>query len=436
MKKLLMILVTFVTVLAVVGCGATTTTTTTAAASTTTTTVAPTTTTTTTAAPTTTTYEQGVTSTTVTVGNTVATSGALAFVGVPFKAGMQAYFDMINSDGGVAGRTINYIQYDDQFDSAKGLTYTQQLVEDDKVFAIVGHFGTGTVTATQSYLEQVGIPVVYYATGASILYNPDATGNERASFPVQPIYDAEGEVMVARAISDLSATSLGVIYSNDDAGKGMLHGIQKRASDLNLTLAAVAQVSPASDDMSVAAQIMVAAGCDVIIVAANQTPAATAINALNTAGSTAAVITSYVNADATWLAGVQDVLANFDVYASAWINIYNSDGTLSDDYNTFAAQVGTDYAANAYAFAGWIAAATFVVGLERVGTEDLTWANYINAMEEAPVDLPFGVIVDYENGLRVGTQAMAFLKGEVTDNVASWVTIKPIETIDSILAGN
>ncbi len=375
----------------------------------------------------------GVTKTTVKVGNTVATSGPLAFVGTPFKAGMQAYFDMINDAGGVGGRTIEYIQYDDQFDSAKGLTYTQTLVEDDQVFAIVGHFGTGTVTATQSYLEEKGIPTVYYATGASILYNPEATGNERASFPVQPIYDAEGEVMVARALSELNATSIGVIYSNDDAGKGMLNGIQKRADDLGLTLPSVAQVSPSSDDMSVAAQMMVDAGVDVVIVAANQTPAATAINALNSQGSEAPVITSYVNADATWLAGVKDVLANFDVYASAWINIFNSDGSFSDDYNTFAAQVGTDYAANAYAFAGWIAAATFVVGLERVGTDDLTWASYIDAMEQAPVQLPFGVIVDYENGNRVGTQAMAFLQGEVTDGVAAWATDQPIQTIDSIL---
>jgi branched-chain amino acid transport system substrate-binding protein len=379
---------------------------------------------------------QGVTKTTIKVGNTVATSGPLAFVGTPFKAGMQAYFDMVNGNGGVAGRTIEYIQYDDQFDSAKGLTYTQQLVEDDKVFAIVGHFGTGTVTATQSYLEEVGIPTVYYATGASILYNPDATGNERASFPVQPIYDSEGEVMVARALSDLNATSIGVIYSNDDAGKGILHGIQKRADELGITLPSVAQVSPTSDDMSVAAQIMVDSGVDVVIVAANQTPAATAIKALDTAGSTAPVITSYVNADATWLAGVKDVLANFDVYASAWINIYNSDGSFSDDYNTFAEEVGTDYAANAYAFAGWIAAATFVVGLDRVGTEDLTWSSFIDAMESAPVVLPFGVIVNYKDGNRVGTQAMAFLKGQETDGVASWATVKPIETIDSILAGN
>lgn len=378
---------------------------------------------------------QGVTDTTVKVGNTAATSGFIAFVGTPFKAGMDAYFDMVNDDGGVAGRTIEYIQYDDQFDGAQGLTYTQQLVEDDEVFALVGHFGTPTVSATQDYLAEVGIPAVYYATGVSSLFNPDAVDGEKASFPVQPIYDAEGEVMVARALGELGADSIGVIYSNADDGRGLLNGIQLRSSELGVSLAAVVQVDPTSDDMSTAAQMMIAADVDVVIVAANQGPAATAIRALDAAGSDIPVITSYVNADATWLAGVQDVLANFDVYASAWIDIFEADGTtFNDSYDLFAEEIGTEYAANAYAYAGWIAAATFVVGLERVGEDDLTWDNYIAAMESAPVELPFGVVVDYADGRRVGTQAMSFLQGSVSDGVAAWTTDQPIETINDILS--
>lgn len=377
---------------------------------------------------------QGVTETTVTVGNTAATSGGLAFVGTPFVAGMQAYFDMINDAGGVAGRTIEYIQYDDEFNGANGLTYTQKLVEDDKVFALVGHFGTPTVTATQEYLETVGIPTTYYATGASILFNPAAEGGAKASFPVQPIYDAEGEVMVARAVADLDATKIAVIYSNDDAGRGMLNGIQKRAVELGILLASIVQIDPSSDDLSTAAQSAKSAGADVVIVAAGQVPAATAVNALNDAGSVIPVITSYVNADATWLANVQSALANMDIYASAWISIYAEDGvSFSDDYTVFAEEIGTEYAANSFAFAGWIAAATFVEGLKAVGEDDLTWDNYIAAMESAPVELPFGVIVDYAGGLRVGTQAMAFLKASVTDDVAAWETEQPIETIKSIL---
>ncbi|MFW5865333.1 MAG: ABC transporter substrate-binding protein, partial [Candidatus Izemoplasmataceae bacterium] len=103
---------------------------------------------------------QGVTDSTVTVGNTAATSGDLAFVGEPFNQALEAYFDMVNEDGGVNGRTIEFKHYDDGFDAAQGLAYTQTLVEDDEVFALVGHFGTPTVGNTLDYLDGIGIPRV------------------------------------------------------------------------------------------------------------------------------------------------------------------------------------------------------------------------------------------------------------------------------------
>ncbi len=378
-------------------------------------------------------FEQGVFEDRVIVGNTAATSGPLAFVGVPFKAGMDAYFNMVNEEGGVAGRMIEYIQKDDEFNAALGLSYTQELVEDDQVFALVGHFGTPTVSATREYLNEVGIPRVYYATGVSSLFNLNATGGERSSFPVQPIFDAEGEVMVARAIKDLGAERIGVIYSNADDGRGMLRGIQLRAGELGVALTSVVQVAPDADDMSTAAQIMLAANVDVVIVAANQVPAATAVRALDDANSTIPVITSYVNADATWLGGLVDVIGSFDIYGNAWIDIFNPDGTPTDDYVLFAETIGEEFAANAFAFAGWIAAATFVEGLRRVGDEPLTWESFINAMEESPVPLPFGVVVDYANGRRVGTQAMALLKAAMVDGAPLWQTERPIETITEIL---
>jgi len=132
---------------------------------------------------------QGVTATTVTVGNSAVTSGFLAFVGVPFNQGINAYFDMVNDAGGVAGRTIEFIEYDDEFNAATGITYAEKLLNDDKVFAFVGHFGTPTVSATLETLKAAGIPQVYYATGISALFNAEARGNDRSSFPVQPILE-------------------------------------------------------------------------------------------------------------------------------------------------------------------------------------------------------------------------------------------------------
>ena len=114
---------------------------------------------------------QGVDDTTIYVGNTAATTGSYATVGVPFNAGMEAAFKAYNDAGGFQGKKIELIHYDDGFDAAQGLTYTKTLAETDKVFAIVGHFGTNTVAATLDYLKEKGIPMVYAATDYSAAVN-------------------------------------------------------------------------------------------------------------------------------------------------------------------------------------------------------------------------------------------------------------------------
>jgi branched-chain amino acid transport system substrate-binding protein len=342
---------------------------------------------------------------------------------------------MVNEAGGVGGRTIEFIHYDDEFNAAQGLTYAQRLVEDDQIFAFVGHFGTPTVGATLEYLNTIGIPRVYYATGVSDLFVPEAKGGERASFPVQPIYDAEGQVMVARAVADLGATKIGVIYTNADDGRGLLRGVELQAKELGVELV-TAQVAPDVNDMSSAAQTIMGGGVDTVIVAANQVPADVAIKALAAAGNSSPVVTSYVNAAATFISGIQEVLGSFDVYANAWIDLYDEAGEFSEGYVKYSeeiSKVDPALAGNAFAMAGWVAASAFVQGLERVGTDPLTWGNYINAMESAPVQNPLGGIVDYSGGSRVGTQAMSLLKASFEDETPEWLTFKPLQDINKIL---
>ena len=100
------------------------------------------------APPSATAHSQGVTDTTIRVGNTAPVSGALAGVGGPFVAGMEAYFAIVNEAGGVNGRIIEFVHHDDGFDAPTGMAMTEQLIHDDRVFALVGHFGTPTISAT------------------------------------------------------------------------------------------------------------------------------------------------------------------------------------------------------------------------------------------------------------------------------------------------
>ncbi|MDD3421977.1 MAG: ABC transporter substrate-binding protein [Bacilli bacterium] len=134
---------------------------------------------------------QGVTDTEILVGNTATVGGAWAIVGAPFNAGIKAYFEDVNEAGGIDGRTITLTNRDDGFDGAVGLANTEKLVETDKVFALVGHFGTPTVSATLEYIKEVGVPMVYAATGVNALYTQAEVGSP--VMPVQPIFTTQKE---------------------------------------------------------------------------------------------------------------------------------------------------------------------------------------------------------------------------------------------------
>ena len=181
-------------------------------------------------------WAQGISETEIVVANSAATSGAFAPVGVPFNAGIEAYFKKINDEGGIQGRNLVFKHVDDEFDPVKGKAALSSFVEDEKVFAIVGHFGTPVVSATLDDLKQYGIPAVYFATGIGQLYNEKAEGTDRNIFPVQPIYRTEGKIMVARAVGDFAAKKIGVIYTNDDAGKDLLWGAEQMAAEAGVEL--------------------------------------------------------------------------------------------------------------------------------------------------------------------------------------------------------
>lgn len=372
---------------------------------------------------------QGVTETTVTVGNTAAISGAYAPVGAPYNAGIKAYFEKVNEAGGINGREIKFVHQDDEFDPAKGKAALQSLVEDEKVFALVGHFGTPVVAATLDDIRDYGIPAVYFATGIGQLYNEKAEGDERVIFPVQPIYITEGEMMVSRGVGNFSAKKIGIIYTNDDAGKDMLTGAEKKAEELGVDLVAE-QVSAGATDVSAAVTSILKEKPDFIIGASIQATFPTIAKALAAQGNEADVITSYVNVDASIADQVwQDIEGKFDVLGNGWVDLTSPESV--ENLATMNEWLEADYQSNVYAMTGWIAANFFVEGLTRVGEEPLTWENYLNAMEESPINNPFGGEIDYTDGKRVGTQEMNLSK---IISSTEWEEVEPLTGIEEILA--
>lgn len=438
MKKLVLIAFALVFGLTIMACdGATTAAPTTAAPTTAAPTTAspttgsPTTAAPTTAAPTTATptteapiIVQGVTATSIKVGNAASTTGAGAGVGVPFNAGINAYFDYINGLGGIDGRTINFVTYDDTTNPTVGLSNTEKLIEEDEIFALVGHFGTWTVGATLELIQETGIPMIYAATGVNSLYFQESEGNPVMA--VQPIYKTDGRIMTARAIKESvygatgdqplpSGAKIGVVYTNDDVGLSIKEGIEQEAEILGKSADMIYQAVTTS--YATAMLILKASGVSAIILAMNQEPFGYALQQMHNNSLNVPVFSSYVNADVTQVNHTLDIAAR-PIFVNAWLDLLDPEGVsgLSQEYwDYYTVMISGDYAAyalNNYAIAGYMAAYIFVEGLKRVETADvpLTWANYIAQMESAVLDIPMGGEVDWTNGKRWGISEMSLLK--------------------------
>jgi len=384
---------------------------------------------------------QGVTDDTILIGNTAATSGDLAVVGVPFNAGLQAYLDIVNAGGGVHGRQIEFVHHDDGFDPVTGRAFTEALIHDDQVFAIVGHFGTPTIGATLPMLKEEGIPVVYFAAGISQLRlsgaNTPATGQRL--FPVQPLFEPEGRVLVARAIDEYNATTVGIIFSNDEAGHDLVSGARTVVNSLggNVTLVE-AQITPAdAGSITPAVLTMYDNNVDVIIIATLQGDFPIVVNRIVAQGLNVPVFTSYVSASPVTIMGfTADYLgagASFPIYTTAWLDIFAPNGEFTQDYWDFAAGVPADLAANTFAMAGWVAASTFIQGLRATDPNDITWEGLTRAMETSEINLPMGGIIEFTGGERTGSTSMSLLRASVTVDAPEWSPLRPLERLEETI---
>ena len=166
----------------------------------------------------------GVTSTTITIGGTIPISGPAAAYGSVGR-GADAYFKYVNSKGGVFGRKIDYKYLDDEFDVAKTITLTRQLVEQDQVLAIFNSVGTEHALAIRSYLNDRKVPQLFIGSGVSKL------ATEHAKYPWSmgylPSFAGEGAIYGRYVAKHQPKARIAVLYENSDFGKDMLNGLRR-----------------------------------------------------------------------------------------------------------------------------------------------------------------------------------------------------------------
>ena len=219
-------------------------------------------------------YDPGATDTEIKIGQTVPFSGPASAYATIGKA-QAAYFNMINAQGGVNGRKINLIQYDDAYSPPKAVEQVRKLVESDEVLLTFQIIGTPSNAAVQKYLNTKKVPQLFAATGASKFTDPK---NFPWTLGFNPNYFVEGRIYGQYILKEYPNAKVGVLYQNDDLGKDYLNGIKSGLGDKAATMI-VAEASYEVSDPTIDSQILKikSAGADLFFSASTPKFAAQAI---------------------------------------------------------------------------------------------------------------------------------------------------------------
>jgi branched-chain amino acid transport system substrate-binding protein len=223
-------------------------------------------------------YDTGATDTEIKIGQTNPFSGPASAYATIGKT-QAAYMKMINDKGGVNGRKINLIQYDDAYSPPKAVEQVRKLVESDEVLLTFQLLGTPSNAAVQKYLNTKKVPQLFAATGASKFTDPK---NFPWTMGFNPNYFVEGRIYGQYIIKEHPNAKIGVLYQNDDLGKDYLNGIKAGLGDKAAKMI-VAEASYEVSDPTIDSQILKIkdAGADLFFSATTPKQAAQAIKKIH-----------------------------------------------------------------------------------------------------------------------------------------------------------
>jgi len=172
-------------------------------------------------------YDTGATDTEIKIGNIVPYSGPASAYGTVGRA-EAAYFRKINAEGGINGRKISFISYDDAYSPPKTVEQARKLVESDEVLLIFSSLGTPTNTAIQKYMNAKKVPQLFVSTGATKWNDPQ---NFPWTMGWQPNYQSEARIYARYILNEKPNARIAVLYQNDDYGKDYLKGLKDGLGD-------------------------------------------------------------------------------------------------------------------------------------------------------------------------------------------------------------
>lgn len=396
---------------------------------------------------------QGVSDTTIKVATAGLTGGAFAYIGIPAYDGFRACMERLNAKGGVRGRQIEVIPFDDQYDAATGKAHIERLVEQEKVFMFCSLFGN-IVEPSLDYLKNTGIPVINISSGLDVCYSADGGGS---LFQVQPANMTDARYLAARVLheslfgpnKDQKFTEafpngkIGVCHAVDSASMSSLEHLKTTVAEAGeadrMIYEAVTQ-----ETYSTAIQKFKNSGVECVIFMGID--ATTWISAMDDANWEVPVFFSY--GASTLQSFVPDTYKpGRPCYATIWGDYSGQAGIdMLDDMMDALSYLDLDeatyksYRDNNYCVAGYAYGIVLAQAFERYNDPaydeyDLNWEDFIKVMEAEIFH--FGAVeIDYSNGKRMGVDQFALVEyiGYPETGEEELPTIFGFETLDEIKA--
>jgi branched-chain amino acid transport system substrate-binding protein len=310
----------------------------------------------------------GLTKTSIKIGGTFPLTGPAQLYGVIPKA-ENAYFQYVNDHGGVNGRKIKFVYYDDGYNPAQTVPLTKKLVQQDKVFAVYGSLGTAPILATRDYLNKLKVPQVLVATGDSYWATqfkkyPWTTG-------FQPDYPGESKVYGQFIRNKVPQAKIGVLMQDDAYGQNYYNGLLAGLGDAKAKVVDVEKYDATQTDVSQQVVKLKASGANVFALFATPTQTITALVVATKIGWKPVTFINNVSASPLFMALAQKSGANVqnDITATyVYDTINNPDTATTKLYESILAKYdkGADPndSLNIY---GVASAWTFVNALKQAG---------------------------------------------------------------------
>ncbi|HEX6319113.1 MAG TPA: ABC transporter substrate-binding protein [Burkholderiales bacterium] len=340
-------------------------------------------------------FAQGVTNDRILLGQAAVFSGPAAQLGIQMRNGIRAYFDHVNEKGGVHGRRLELVTEDDFYEASRAPAASRKLIEEHKVFALLGYVGTPTGVVHLPVVTRSKVPLVGMFTGAEALRAP----LNRYVFHVRASYYDETEAIVEQVVST-GGKNIAVFYQDDAYGQAGLKGVEIAVAKRNMKISALGTVERNTIKVENAVRSIHAAKPDAVVMISAYTSCAEFIRQMKRAGSAAtfynvSFVGSKALADALGKEGTGVAISQ--VVPFPW----GAAVPVVREYQQLSKKAGfTDY--NFSAIEGFLVAKVMVEGLRRTG-RDLTREKFIDTMEKLDVDLG-GFFVSYSPKSHTGSK--------------------------------